>query len=132
MLWGRLRLPLSAAGEPARRGALPPEITASTATLAGADDLGLPIPSSPGWTLRQLITHVGRVQRWAAEIAAARSAGFIPSRSVPDGRLPDDPAQRPGWLREGAALLIALVSGAGDAAVWALGRKRPAGSGPGH
>ena len=106
------------------------EITGSTAALAGLAgqaDLGLPVPSCPGWTLRQLITHVGRAQRWAAEITRTRSAEFIPFRSVPDGRLPDDPAQRPGWLRDGAARLIASVSEAGDAAVWALGRQRPAG-----
>ncbi|MFI5067457.1 MAG: maleylpyruvate isomerase family mycothiol-dependent enzyme [Streptosporangiales bacterium] len=106
------------------------EITGSTAALAALasqDDLARPVPTCPGWTLRQLITHVGRAQRWAAEIAATRSAEFIPFRSVPEGRLPDDPAQRPGWLRDGAALLIATVSEAGDATVWALGRKRPAG-----
>ncbi len=106
------------------------EITASTAALAalaGQDDLSLPVPACPDWTLRQLITHVGRAQRWAAEIVATRSAGSIPFRSVPGGRLPDDPAQRPGWLRDGAALLITTVSAAGDATVWAGGRKRPAG-----
>ena len=92
------------------------EITASTGTLAALasqDDLARPVPTCPGWTLRQLITHVGRAQRWAAEIARTRSAEFIPFRMFPGGRLPDDPAQRPGWLRDGAALLIAEVSAAG-------------------
>ncbi len=105
------------------------EITGSTAALAALasqDDLARPVATCPGWTLRQLITHVGRAQRWAAEIAATRSAEFIPFRSVPDGRLPDDPAQRPGWLRDGAALLIAEVSKAGDTPVWAHGKTRPA------
>lgn len=105
------------------------EITARTAALAGLAgqaDLSLPVPSCPGWTLRELITHVGRAQRWAAEITRTRSAEFIPFRSVPDGRLPADPAHRPGWLRDGAALLIASVREAGDATVWALGRERPA------
>ena len=105
------------------------EITASTGTLAALasqDDLALPVPTCPDWTLRQLVTHVGRAQRWAAEIARTRSAEFIPFRSVPGGRLPDDPALRPGWLRDGAALLIAEVSAAGDTPVWAHGKKRPA------
>ena len=48
-------------------------ITASTATLAGlvdGADLASPVPSCPDWTLRQLATHVGRVQRWAAQIVS--------------------------------------------------------------
>ena len=68
------------------------EIEASTETLAGlvdGADLTIPVPTCPGWTLRQLATHVGRAHRWAAEIAATRSAEFIPFRQVPDGRLPD-------------------------------------------
>ncbi len=126
----------AAAAEPAERGpVLPPdryfaEITASTATLAALaarEDLTQPVPSCPDWTLRQLATHVGRAHRWAAEIVRTRSAEFIPFRSVPDGRFPDDPAQRPGWLTAGAQRLIGEVSQAGADQVWAFGVLRPAG-----
>jgi uncharacterized protein (TIGR03083 family) len=106
------------------------EITASSATLAAlidGSDLTQPVPSCPDWTLRQLATHVGRGHRWVAEIVRTRSAEFIPFRSVPDGRLPDDPAQRPGWLTAGAARLIAEVGQADDDPVWAAGTLRPAG-----
>ncbi len=87
-------------------------IRESTARLAGIvsdEDDAQPIPTCPEWTLRQLATHVGRAQRWAAEIVARRSAEFIPFRDVPDGRLPDDPAERPDWLNSGASRLIDAV-----------------------
>jgi uncharacterized protein (TIGR03083 family) len=61
---------------------------------------------------------VGRAQRWAATIVATRSAEPIPFREVPDGRLPDDPAERPGWLRRGAAQVTEAVRGAGPGPVW--------------
>src|SRR5260370_1935683 len=82
------------------------EIAASTAELAeilAENDQSLPIPTCPEWTLRQLVTHVGRAHRWAAEITRTRSDAFIPFREVPDGKLPDDPAEQPAWLRAGAA-----------------------------
>ena len=78
------------------------EITASTAALAGlvdGADLTLRVPTCPDWTLRQLATHVGRAQRWAAEIVSTRSPQAIAFRDVPGGRIPDDPAEHAGWLR---------------------------------
>jgi uncharacterized protein (TIGR03083 family) len=106
------------------------EIEASTGTLAGlvdGADLTRPVPTCPDWTLRQLATHVGRAHRWAAQIAATRSAGMIPFREVPDGRIPDDPAQHAPWLRAGAARVIDAVREAGSDPVWAFGGLRPAG-----
>jgi len=77
------------------------------------------VPTCPDWTLRQLITHVGRAHRWAAAIVATRAAEPIPFREVPDGRLPDDPAARAAWLRDGAARLAEAVStGTGAGPVW--------------
>src|SRR6516162_6200240 len=100
------------------------EIEASTAGLAdilAEYDLCLPIPTCPEWTLRQLVTHVGRAHRWAAEITRTRSDAFIPFREVPDGRLPDDRAEQPKWLRAGAA------REAGDDRVWTFTGQAPAG-----
>ena len=99
---------------------------AGLATLVGEQDEGLPIPTCPEWTLRQLATHVGRVQRWAAEIVSTRSARAIAFRDVPDGRIPDDPAEHAGWLRAGAGRLVSVLGQAGDVPVWAFGRQRPA------
>jgi uncharacterized protein (TIGR03083 family) len=105
------------------------EITASTGSLGAlvdGADLTLRVPTCPDWTLRQLATHVGRVQRWAAEIVATRSARAVAFRDVPDGRMPDDPAEHAGWLRAGAGRLVSVLGQAGDVPVWAFGRQRPA------
>ena len=108
------------------------EVTGSAGTLAGiaaTADLTATVPTCPDWTLRQLITHVGRAHRWAAAIVATRAAEPIPFREVPDGRLPDDPAQQPAWVRDGAARLAEAVTassgtmwthlGPGPASYWA-------------
>ena len=105
-------------------------IRESTARLAGivADEAETcPIPTCPEWTLRQLTTHVGRAQRWAAEIVTRRSREFIAFRDVPDGRLPDDPAARPDWLNAGASRLIDAVRAGGTEHVWTFAGMRPAG-----
>lgn len=97
------------------------EIAGSTATLAqlidGAD-LARPVPTCPDWTLRQLVTHVGRAHRWAATIVATRSTEFIPFQQVPDGKLPAGQSEQPPWLRAGASGLVDAVRAAGDATVW--------------
>lgn len=105
------------------------ELEASTAALASlvdGTDPDLPVPTCPGWTLRQLATHVGRAHRWSAEMVRTRSAEFIEFRSVPGGKLPDDPSARGQWLTTGARALIDAVTDAGDERVWALGELRPA------
>ena len=48
----------------------------------GAD---LHIPTCPEWSLRQLVTHVGRAHRWAAQIVATRATGAIPFRGAGRG-----------------------------------------------
>jgi uncharacterized protein (TIGR03083 family) len=101
--------------------------TAVIAALVDSMDPDLRIATCPDWTLRQLATHVGRAHRWAAEIVATRAAQMIAFRSVPDGRMPDDPAERGRWLTSGAALLIDALREAGDARVWTFDGLGPAG-----
>ncbi len=106
------------------------EIEAGTAGLAeilGEHDQSLPIPTCPEWTLRQLVTHVGRAHRWAAEITRTRSDAFIPFREVPDGKLPDDRAEQQVWLRAGAARIVDAVREAGSDLVWSFIGPVPAG-----
>jgi len=110
------------------------EIEASTAGLAeilGEYDLSLPIPTCPEWTLRQLVTHVGRAHRWAAEITRTRSDAFIPFREVPDGKLPDGRAEQCAWLRAGAARIVDAVGEAGSDHVWSFTGLVPHGHAPG-
>src|ERR1700748_3631796 len=88
------------------------EIEASSAGLAeilAEYCQSLPIRTCPEWTLRQLVTHVGRTHRWAAEITRTRSDTFIPFREVPDGKLPDHRAEQLAWLQDGAARIVDAV-----------------------
>jgi uncharacterized protein (TIGR03083 family) len=106
------------------------EIEASTAGLAeilAEHDQSLPIPTCPEWTLRQLVTHVGRAQRWAAEITRTRSEVAIPFREVPDGKLPGDRAEQCAWLRAGATRIVDAVREAGSDLVWSFTGPAPAG-----
>jgi uncharacterized protein (TIGR03083 family) len=106
------------------------EIEATTAGLAeivAEHDQSLPIPTCPEWTLRQLVTHVGRAHRWAGEITRTRSAVPIPFREVPDGKLPADRAEQCAWLRAGAARLVDAVREAGSDVVWTFTGPAPAG-----
>jgi uncharacterized protein (TIGR03083 family) len=104
-------------------------IEQGTDLLAGvvADhDPGLPIPTCPEWSLRQLATHVGRVHRWVAEMTSTGSAEAIPFGQVPDGRYPGERAGQVRWLRTGARRVIEAVQAAGEKPVWAGGGTGPA------
>lgn len=96
------------------------------ARLVDGADLAKKVPTCPEWTFRQLATHVGREQRWAAEIVVTRSAEVISFREVPDGRLPDDPARHADWLRAGAERLVTALRDGGSDLVWTFAGTRPA------
>jgi uncharacterized protein (TIGR03083 family) len=105
------------------------EITGSTATLAGlidGTDLTRSVPTCPEWTMRQLVTHVGRAHRWATAIVATRAAGPIPFREIPDGKLPGDQRAQAEWLNAGAAALAATVQAADDGQAWTHNGPGPA------
>ena len=103
-------------------------LSSCTAELARIidGDLNRAVPTCPGWTFRQLATHVGRGHRWAAQIVATRSTVPLPMREVPDGKLPEDPAQHTPWLNAGADQVIKAVTAAGHDPVWTLGGLGPA------
>jgi uncharacterized protein (TIGR03083 family) len=94
------------------------------ADVIHAADPTTPVPTCPGWTLRQLTNHVGRGDRWAATIVA--TGGPVDTRSVADGRAPDDLAVVADWLRGGAELLIENVAKEPDKPVWTFLGARPA------
>jgi uncharacterized protein (TIGR03083 family) len=104
------------------------ELRDCTAELARIidSDLERPVPTCPGWTFRQLATHLGRGHRWAAQIVATRATAPIPLREVPDGKLPEDPARHAQWLNAGAGQVIEAVTAAGDDRVWTFTGMRPA------
>lgn len=86
--------------------------------LRDADE-SVPVPTCPGWTLGQLLRHVGRGDRWAAEIVRNRAEEFLDPRSVEGGKPPPDPADAVSWLRGGAQRLVdALASTGAETPVW--------------
>jgi len=67
----------------AYRAALPAE-TDSLAELMRTADPATPIPACPGWSLANLMTHVGRGHRWAAAMITDRATERIDFRAVAD------------------------------------------------
>lgn len=73
-----------------------------------------PVPSCPDWNLSRLVSHVGRLHRWAREINAARTMEAVP---VPTW--PEEGTDLGEWLRDGAANLAeTLVASEPDTPVW--------------
>jgi uncharacterized protein (TIGR03083 family) len=82
--------------------------------LLRSNDLSWPVPSCPGWSVKDLAEHLGGVHRWA------RDAILL-------GR-PNDREQLPGdrdtadWFEEGAHELLALLQISDpEAAAWTFG-----------
>jgi uncharacterized protein (TIGR03083 family) len=78
-----------------------------------AADLSTPVPTCPGWTVLQLLRHVGRGDRWAAQIIRDRAGSDLDPRLVPDGRPPSDTDGARAWLQAGARVLLDAVSAIG-------------------
>jgi uncharacterized protein (TIGR03083 family) len=96
--------------------------------LIRSADPSTPVPTCPDWTLKQLFRHVGRGNRWAAQIIADHRVHELNPRDVRDGKPPDDPDAAIDWLNEGAQLIIRSVDQVGsDARVWTFLGPRPAG-----
>jgi uncharacterized protein (TIGR03083 family) len=96
--------------------------------LVRSADPSTPVPTCPGWTLKQLFRHVGRGNRWAAQIIADHRVHELDPRNVRNGKPPDDPDAAIKWLNDGAQLIIDAVDQVGaDAKVWTFTGPRPAG-----
>src|SRR5262245_19158918 len=59
--------------------------------------LSAPVPTTPDWTVRQLVAHQGMVHRWATGII--RGERVTPNEYERQGREAADPVE---WLRDGA------------------------------
>jgi uncharacterized protein (TIGR03083 family) len=92
--------------------------------ISGADE-SLPVPTCPGWDLRQLFRHVGRGDRWAAQIVSERRDDFLDPRTVEGGKPPPDNAIS--WFHAGAQRLVDAVELSGaETPVWTFLGTRPA------
>lgn len=103
------------------------ELVAQTDLLRSAvhgADLATPVPTCPGWTLGQLLRHVGGTHHWAETVVRTRATGPIPEDLVNDVSDHADPDAREmdAWVAEGAKALTAALRTAGPAErVWTPG-----------
>src|SRR5215217_9429431 len=94
------------------------EVVAQTGLLRGVvtgADLSVTVPTTPDWTLSQLLRHVGGNLR-SLELAVRTGAAVTePERQVPDHGGPpgDDPAAIDAWLAEAAARAAETLGRAG-------------------
>jgi uncharacterized protein (TIGR03083 family) len=86
-----------------------PAWTDQLAALLADADPRTPVPTTPEWTLADLAGHVGFAFRWMTTIVATRATGPVRRRDTGGRPAPDDPAELPAWLREGAAELVDAV-----------------------
>lgn len=90
-------------------------------------DQSTPVPTCPGWTFTQLLRHVGRGDRWAAQIVRDRLEEYLDPRDVEGGKPPPDPADAISWLQGGARRLVDAVELTGvETPVWTFLGPRPA------
>lgn len=95
--------------------------------LVATADPALEVPSCPGWTVRRLLTHVGRGDRWAAMIVREQADAPVEMRSVPDGKPPAELPAALAWLTDSARLLLDAVAATGpDVPVWTFTGPQPA------
>jgi uncharacterized protein (TIGR03083 family) len=101
------------------------ELVAATERIAAIDAAVAPtrpVPTCPDWTFTDLLTHVGRAHRWAAQIIEQRLTAAIP---LPSMVVPDERAD---WLLAGARQLTTAAAALGaDGAVWTWSPDRTAG-----
>lgn len=72
------------------------------AQYAGMD---APVPTTPGWSVRDLVAHQGMVHRWAGSIVRQHPVDD-PERFEAEGREAADPVE---WLQLGALDLIQAI-----------------------
>jgi len=104
------------------------EQTRAFGELIRSADPATPVPTCGEWTLKDLFRHVGRGNRWAAQIVIEHRNQPLDPRDVQDGKPPDDVDAAIDWLNRGAELMVDAVDRVGaDARVWTFLGPRPAG-----
>jgi uncharacterized protein (TIGR03083 family) len=89
------------------------------AALVASADLCRPVPTCPEWDLRQLVSHVGQVHRFAADAVRRRVSEPAEATDPASIPVPGEPTELAGWLTTGARELIDAVRAAGvGAPVW--------------
>ena len=100
---------------------------AALADLLRDADLSIPVPTCPEWTLEQLMRHVGRGDRWSAQIVAEKLTEPLDPRAVAGGKPPAGRDNEIAWLHDGVRALLDAVEDTGSGTqVWTFLGLRPA------
>ena len=92
-------------------------MVATITELLATADLAAPVPSCPGWTVADLVVHLGETHLWARHAIVAGNPA-APDPGSPTG----DHEALPGWYRGTAeALLSTLRSVDPEAPAWTFG-----------
>jgi uncharacterized protein (TIGR03083 family) len=75
---------------------------AELGALFAPAELSTPVPPCPGWTIRDLVEHLGGVQRWTTEVVRTGEPA-----AWADAHVGDDLAQ---WFDDGAARLASTLA----------------------
>ncbi|MGH9245795.1 MAG: maleylpyruvate isomerase family mycothiol-dependent enzyme [Acidimicrobiales bacterium] len=100
--------------------ALGQEIARLADAVRGADPAS-PVPTCPGWTLDDLVKHVGGVHRWAGHMVRDGARERLSRRHVELGLI-EGQAPDADWIIAGGELLLDWLRAAdADAPVWVWG-----------
>lgn len=101
--------------------------TEAAALASAGEEAGLdaPVPTCPGWTVADLVLHIGEVHRWAtsAVVGRATKLGDVPSDFL--GPLPEA-GDTFSWFRAGAAKLCDTLANADPSVEYAAFLSDPA------
>ncbi|MFI7382809.1 maleylpyruvate isomerase family mycothiol-dependent enzyme [Streptomyces sp. NPDC049813] len=85
--------------------------------VTAAPSLDAPVPSCPGWTVLDLVRHLGTGQRWWAAIVAAGPAGAPPAKEVAE--VPRGTEALLSWYADAHELLLRALRAVGpERACW--------------
>jgi uncharacterized protein (TIGR03083 family) len=94
------------------------ERSAALRAAAGAGDFGAQVPGCPDWAVRDLVTHLGEVQRFWAAVVTAGPALRPPDQDPAPGAAPADGLLLE-WSHESTGILLDALRAAGpDAECW--------------
>jgi uncharacterized protein (TIGR03083 family) len=102
------------------------EIARMTAVVSDVSDTAADVATCPGWTVADLVTHLGGIHRWVTAIVASQAPSRLPFPEVkPESSSAEGLAE---WLAAGAAPLLASLRAAGPVTpVWTWGPGRTSG-----
>jgi uncharacterized protein (TIGR03083 family) len=89
--------------------------------VTGEADLSTPVPACPGWTVADLVRHLGTVHRWMTHIVLHQPERRISPLDLDLG-VPADESGYRDWFAAGVGPLVtALRETDGDTPTWAYG-----------